>query len=59
MSVQKTQPVFYVLNTTSENMKVSCSQCHEIYELPTSIEYLLKMGLIPFDKPLYCTACRK
>ncbi|MGY5150589.1 MAG: hypothetical protein ACW9W3_11075 [Candidatus Nitrosopumilus sp. bin_68KS] len=39
-------------------MKISCSKCHQRYELASALEYLLQMGLIPFDKPLYCGVCR-
>ncbi|WP_297471588.1 hypothetical protein [Nitrosopumilus sp.] len=39
-------------------MKIPCSNCHEHYELATSVEYLMKMGLVPYDKSLHCEECR-
>lgn len=38
-------------------MKISCIKCHQRYELASSLEYLLKMGMIPFDRPLLCEEC--
>jgi hypothetical protein len=40
-------------------MKIPCAQCSERYELSTSVEYLIKMGMIPFERPFYCEECRR
>ena len=39
-------------------MKISCQQCNGCYELPQSVEYLIKMGLMSIDKKLVCEGCR-
>lgn len=39
-------------------LKISCSKCHNRYELASSLEYLMKMGLVPYDRSLYCEECR-
>ncbi|CAD6513279.1 hypothetical protein NMT12_190019 [metagenome] len=40
-------------------MRILCSKCSERYELAVRDEYLIKMGLIPYYKPLYCEDCQK
>ncbi|CAD6513361.1 hypothetical protein NMT12_190032 [metagenome] len=41
------------------SMKVPCTNCTEHYELSQTVEYLVKMGLISYQKQLICDRCRE
>lgn len=48
----------YFFSNIVKIMQIPCSQCSQRYDIPVHEEYLIKMGLIPFDSPLFCEDCK-
>jgi len=40
-------------------MKAVCTTCKEKYEISPTMEYLVKMGMVPENQKFYCDWCRE